>query len=114
MPTVLQSTCKRAGWDAVRPGFKTSSQTQQGQCSICVQSGISEVASLAEGVQALHHAEKAVLVRPDVPGVSDSRQPPPAHCEIQKCINLFMNVIRLMGLALGPQMPPLDVEGVRK
>ena len=32
-PMVLRSTCKRAGWNAVRPGFKTGSQTQQGQCS---------------------------------------------------------------------------------
>lgn len=31
-----------------------------------------EVASLAEGVQALHHAEKAVLVRPGVWGVDDN------------------------------------------
>ena len=36
------------------------------------ESGISEVASVAEGVQALHHAEKAVLVRPGVWGVDDN------------------------------------------
>ena len=46
--------------------------------SLDEESGSSEVASLAEGVQALHHAKKAVLVRPGVPGVDDSRQPPPA------------------------------------